>query len=221
MAISAYLIVVLLGPLSNPVASENLTRPLAQTVSPVHQAMFLGHGYRFFGPDPGPSHIIEYKIDLENGESVTGIFPDRDHTWPRLLYHRWFMLSEKIFEDHSSLLSDKDYAELIKELDAEIESSRMRNETTVVRQLILQRDRVKQDHEYRKARSQSILQHLANHLLSKYCGTSVELFQLERLIASPAQVASRIKIDDERFLSLPRSLGTFRQEKTADLEAIQ
>ena len=53
-----YLSIVVLAPLTNPTGALELTTPIAQKVSPVHQALYLGHGYRFFAPDPGPSHIL-------------------------------------------------------------------------------------------------------------------------------------------------------------------
>ena len=101
-----YLAVVVLGPLSNPIASADLTGPLGRYVAPVHQALFLGHGYRFFGPDPGPGHLLVYKIKTRDGREIEGKFPDRNRHRPRLLYHRWFMLSETIFEEHA-LMPDK------------------------------------------------------------------------------------------------------------------
>ncbi|MEE2825544.1 MAG: hypothetical protein VYE64_02830, partial [Planctomycetota bacterium] len=39
LVIILYLAVVLLGPLANPVGSEELTIPLSRVASPVHQAM--------------------------------------------------------------------------------------------------------------------------------------------------------------------------------------
>ena len=54
----------------------------------------MRHGYRFFAPDPGPSHLILYEVSLENGETASGRFPDQNVHRPRLLYHRFFMISE-------------------------------------------------------------------------------------------------------------------------------
>jgi hypothetical protein len=54
----------------------------------------LTHGYKFFGPDPGPSHLIRYDVERADGSHVQGVFPDRKEHWPRLFYHRHFMLSE-------------------------------------------------------------------------------------------------------------------------------
>ena len=72
--LAAYLMVVLLGPLANPIGSSNLTIPMSRLVAPVHQALFLGHGYRFFGPDPGPSHILEYRIESADGEEISATY---------------------------------------------------------------------------------------------------------------------------------------------------
>ncbi len=89
--------------------------------------MYLSHGYAFFAPNPGPSHLLECEIKssaiVQNTENETKrqpasnslrelslvaqpeesfstkavrwrVFPDRDGDRPRLLYHRYFMLSE-------------------------------------------------------------------------------------------------------------------------------
>ena len=36
--------------------------PLARFVQPYCQAMYLDHGYAFFAPDPGPNHLVDYKV---------------------------------------------------------------------------------------------------------------------------------------------------------------
>lgn len=58
------------------------------------QFAYLDHGYAFFAPDPGPSHFIQAAITDEQSERVELKFPDLDQQWPRLLYHRHFMLAE-------------------------------------------------------------------------------------------------------------------------------
>ena len=57
--------------------------------------MFLDHGYFFFAPNPGPSHLVQYKVEFADGRKpVEGVFPNLQEEQPRLLYHRHFMLSE-------------------------------------------------------------------------------------------------------------------------------
>jgi hypothetical protein len=58
--------------------------------------MDLNHGYRFFAPNPSPSHLFRYRLTFDDGSTRDGFFPDRKEHWPRLLYHRHFMLSEQL-----------------------------------------------------------------------------------------------------------------------------
>jgi hypothetical protein len=60
---------------------------LRRGLGPYVDWMYLDHGYFFFSPNPGPSHLVGIR-----DQSV--VFPDRKEQWPRLLYHRYFMLSE-------------------------------------------------------------------------------------------------------------------------------
>jgi len=60
------------------------------------ESMGLANGYRFFAPEPGPSHLVRYEVTLPDGSQEQGLFPDRRQHKPRLLYHRYFMLSEFI-----------------------------------------------------------------------------------------------------------------------------
>ncbi len=61
------------------------------------RALHLHHAYFFFAPDPGPSYLIAYKATYTDGRpAVEGRFPDLQRHFPRLLYHRHFMLSEQL-----------------------------------------------------------------------------------------------------------------------------
>ena len=55
---------------------------------------YLDHGYAFFAPDPGPSHLIAATVTDPNGVMTELLYPDLGDQWPRLMYHRHFMLSE-------------------------------------------------------------------------------------------------------------------------------
>ncbi len=81
--------------------SPDLVSPLAIRVMNVFRiyidAAFLNHGYAFFAPDPGPSHLIKYRLEFDDGRPpLEETFPDLKRHWPRLLYHRHFMLSEQL-----------------------------------------------------------------------------------------------------------------------------
>lgn len=74
--------------------------PLSQSAwhlfRPYLEAAYLNHGYHFFAPEPGPSHLVRYELELPDGTRQLGYFPNRDQHKPRLLYHRHFMLSEHL-----------------------------------------------------------------------------------------------------------------------------
>lgn len=81
-----------MGPDRSPVAVAAM-----RIFEPYADLTFLNHGYAFFAPDPGPSHLVRAHLEYQDGrpgEDV--IFPDRRQQWPRLLYHRHFMLSESL-----------------------------------------------------------------------------------------------------------------------------
>ncbi|MEO1525028.1 MAG: hypothetical protein AAFX06_06305 [Planctomycetota bacterium] len=64
------------------------------------QFLYLDRGYAFFAPDPGPSRVIQVAVVNEDGTISETILPDRERQWPRLLYHRHFMLTEYLSESY-------------------------------------------------------------------------------------------------------------------------
>lgn len=70
-----------------------------RTLQPYIDLLYLNHGYAFFAPDPGPSHLVRYRATFGDGPAVEGVFPDRNDHWPRLNYHRHFMLAEQLHSD--------------------------------------------------------------------------------------------------------------------------
>ena len=96
LAILAYLAGVIIAPLSGPPPASELSQVILQPFRPLLGALYLGHGYRFFAPDPGPGHSLRWTMTMPDGSSRTGTVPDAEGDWPRLLYHRRFMVAEKI-----------------------------------------------------------------------------------------------------------------------------
>jgi hypothetical protein len=59
-------------------------------------ALYMNQGHSFFAPDVGPSHMIRYQLLDQSGHEIEhGDFPSRKEHWPRLLYHRYFMLADQ------------------------------------------------------------------------------------------------------------------------------
>lgn len=96
LAILTYLAAVIIAPLSGPPPATELSQAILQPFRPLLGALYLGHGYRFFAPDPGPGHSLRWTITRPDGSTLSGTTPDAERDWPRLLYHRRFMVAEKI-----------------------------------------------------------------------------------------------------------------------------
>ena len=91
-----HLAAIFAAPCANPPPSSPLEQGIAGWFAPYLTATNLFHGYRFFAPNPGASNIVWYVVHLPDGSEARGQFPDPETHWPRLLYHRHFMMSEII-----------------------------------------------------------------------------------------------------------------------------
>jgi hypothetical protein len=58
------------------------------------QGLYMVGGHRFFAPEPGAGLLISYDITQADGTVMSQTFPRREIS-PRLMYHRYFMLSER------------------------------------------------------------------------------------------------------------------------------
>src|SRR5262245_46752829 len=100
-ALAFHLTAVFVAPFAFACNSGPVPSPLASAVygwfRPYLGALYLDHGYFFFAPNPGPSHLVDYKVEFADGRPpVTGRFPDLATERPRLLYHRHFMVAESL-----------------------------------------------------------------------------------------------------------------------------
>lgn len=73
--------------------SSNLAQSGWTVFRPYLQLLYLNHGYRFFAPNPGPSTLLGWTLEFADGHAEQGEIPHRT-IWPRLYYHRHFMLTE-------------------------------------------------------------------------------------------------------------------------------
>lgn len=88
-----HLMAIVVAPMAVAPCSQ-LSLKLWQGFRPYLEVLYLNHGYHFFAPDPGPSHLVRYELRFEDGRLQEGVFPNKAQHKPRLLYHRHFMLSE-------------------------------------------------------------------------------------------------------------------------------
>jgi hypothetical protein len=97
--ISVALLVHLTALIAAPMAAgpcSDLERQVARSFSWYTTLVYIDHGYRFFCPEPSAGHLVRYTLTYPDGTTKTDEFPNLKEQWPRLLYHRFFMLSEKL-----------------------------------------------------------------------------------------------------------------------------
>jgi hypothetical protein len=99
-----HLIAVVAEPFRFFTRSRRGTSPAADPariwLAPYIEFAYLNHGYFFFAPEPGPSHLMNFQLTLADERQVSLTFPDKRNQWPRLLYHRHFMLAEFLHQLH-------------------------------------------------------------------------------------------------------------------------
>src|SRR5438132_1329515 len=96
LALLLHLTAVIAAPWSGPEPGGPLSEMVVHPFRQYLDATYCGHGYRFFAPAPGPSHLVQYTLTMPDGDIKTGRFPDKQTEWPRLFYHRHFMLTDKL-----------------------------------------------------------------------------------------------------------------------------
>ena len=101
LLIAVHLIAVVLPPLAfqarGPLGLSPSIDTLIRPIEGYSQFLYMDRGYAFFAPEPGPSHLLQAAIGTETG-TVERMYPDREDQWPRLLYHRHFMITEFLEE---------------------------------------------------------------------------------------------------------------------------
>lgn len=201
VAILLYLAVVFSGPATT--VSSDLNQSLHRATGPAQQLLFLGHGYRFFAPNPGPSHILQYEVGFSDQTTTTGKIPDTEVHWPRQLYHRWFMLSERLFEESTSLPSQQDFDQSQKVLRDQEELFIRKGKRGHANRIAAVR--MDQETGYRQSvkRVQELVDSIGQHLIREHGADWVKLTVHERAIPFPADVVLGDGLDEPHRLSDP------------------
>lgn len=218
-----HLTAIFAAPWSGPPPASRLSRTVVSCFAPYLHSAYLLHGYRFFAPDPGPSHIVRYELLMPDDSVKQGHFPDLEQHFPRLLYHRHFMLSETVFRSLGIPLEDA--AELQRRIDLlrpAAESLRQAGEldgagrldaqiaelTDTITRMETEADMLARARQSREA----LLTPIARDLLRRHGAKRVRLYAVTHLIPSPVEVLGGMPLDDEQ-LYRPVPLGEFSEEE--------
>lgn len=207
LLIAGVLLIVFMGPVTNPIATEELTGPIGRLLAPIHQALYLSHGYRFFAPDPGPSHLLIYRLHYPDGEVRERRFPDADRISPRLRYHRWFMLSETLFAEHAGQPDRQSFDRLQSELSAQAERFARGGQPGLAAEVQQSAARQRRSYERSTERIAGLVQAVGRVLIKDTGAERVELYCQERLIPLPGEVALGRKLNDPSGLLPPIKIG--------------
>lgn len=167
---------------------------------PYTSMMYLDHGYFFFAPNPGPSHLVHYKVEFADGrEAVEGVFPNLKEEQPRLMYHRHFMLAEAL--QNAFVLPEPPRMPKLplnlpesERVPLEIEQKRLLAEQTAA---------------WKRRREQYEVLHksIEDHLLAKHGGSKVTITRREHLLLAPAEflrTGQRLDLP-ETYVNLPEA----------------
>jgi hypothetical protein len=143
---------------------------------------YLNHGYAFFAPDPGPNHLLRVTVKAGNqeegdqGTARTATYPDRQQQWPRLLYHRHFMLTEFLHNLH--------------------QPPRIPDE-------VLRQSELAEDWRLRRARYEMIRDSMYRHLVETWGSEGLQMERVEhRLVGLPEYFEEGVKLDDPRLYTV-------------------
>lgn len=157
-----------------PLGSSPSVATLMQIVQPYCQLLYLDRGYAFFAPDPGPSHLFQAATTQPDGSVQERMYPDRQQQWPRLLYHRHFMLAEFLTEIHQPPGPPRDL----------IETDRQQAE----------------DWARARARYEYVRQSIVEHLQSTSSGKPVAIRRIEHLIPTFVEFNNGdLSLTDQQF----------------------
>ena len=140
--------------------------------------MFLDHGYFFFAPNPGPSHLVHYKVEFaDSSEPVEGVFPNLKDEKPRLLYHRHFMLAESL---QNAFVPPEEPRS--PPLPTNLAESERRSLEAAQKQILAQQTAA---WKHRREQYEMLRKSFEDHLLAKYGGNQVTITRREHLLLSP------------------------------------
>ena len=168
---------------------SELSADISRVFRPYINATDLNHGYRFFAPNPGPSHLVRYHLEFADGSKRDGQFPNLAEERPRLLYHRYFMLSEKLNDFYGRIQENVEQSKQALPPEAQVGLAKERKD---VEQLY---------HGF--ARS------YANELLRRTGAKQVVLDVVVHEVPTPEMVARGMRLDDPMLYHTQDTLGPF------------
>jgi hypothetical protein len=162
----------------------------------------LDHGYAFFAPEPGPLHLVRYKVEFSDGRPpVEGRFPNLAEERPRLMYHRYFMMAETLTAA---------YAPATEPPRPIPPSSEDPNYRAISDQQQAQYTPQLAEWQVRRSQYDQLWKSLVAHLEQKYPGGKVTLTRVEHRLLSPLEytVDGKRLNDPDTYSDMSEEVGS-------------
>ncbi len=195
--IALHILALFSAPWSSPPPASELSRFVAKRFEPYLYGAYLNHGYRFFAPNPGASHLVEYELQFADGRTEVGRFPDLKRHWPRLHYHRYLILAEVVHDFTSNIPPEAQRPP--PHLPAGIKQQAIADfhEQTAARERAIRRRDL-------------LVESVANGLLAEHDAVKVRLWSVEHEILPPQAIVFGERLDREETY-VKRLLGEFQR----------
>ena len=197
---------VFIAPWAGPPPSSRLSVGVRNSIGYYLDAVSMNHGYRFFAPNPGASHIVRYRAQLRDGSYQEGQFPNLEEHWPRQLYHRHFMIAERVNTHQEDVITI--FPEPVppgQRPDFQLLPRREQQRLNV------QFQTAGRLHNEAKGRLEQFVRPIADRLMLEHDAVAVELWCVEHRIPFREAVVEGAKLDDPQFY-VERPLGRFERQ---------
>jgi hypothetical protein len=179
-------------------SSSPLADPVGRWLHPYMVAMYLDHGYFFFAPNPGPSHLVRYKVEFAGGRPpVEGMFPDRHDQRPRLMYHRHFMLAEALYNRYVPPQAPPEPTPPALTAST-TDKARFQTERAAYARMLAA-------WQHQRRQYESLKTAFEQHLLAVHGGSKVTITRIEHQIPAPEDVLTRGRklTESASYIELP------------------
>jgi len=145
------------------------------------------------------------------------VFPNRETIKPRLLYHRWFMLSETVYSEHAQTPSQREFERLNLSRLQQVKALNKGGRLVLARSLEATRKREEESYQRTLKRIDVLVRDIAQFLLDREGGEEIELTVATRTLPFPAEVRQGADLDDKRFLQYETNsvIGRFSKDDFA------
>ena len=138
------------------------------------------------------------------------------------MMHRWFMLSETVFQHASFTLDEQQLKDWETEVQNQIKSFLDSDDVRNADRVQFDYQRALQDHERAQKLLGDLVQQIKQDLLKRHDGMSIKMRLMTRMIPSLYDVARGRKLDDPRYLPVESAIELGDAVRvTPDVESIE